>query len=131
MDATSVRSILLRLALVIAVLAGLLAMHTLVTGPSHAAAATALTMEHHPAEPWGDPERGIDADDCGPECVPLHAMGVMACVLALLVGLSLVMAPRAESGSWKRPTAAHWLIGEPRSVVARPPSLVALSISRT
>jgi hypothetical protein len=72
MDATSVRSILLRLALVIAVLAGLLAMHTLVTGPSHAAAATALTMEHHPAEPWGDPERGIDADDCGPECVPLR-----------------------------------------------------------
>jgi hypothetical protein len=131
MDATAVRSLLLRFALVVAVLAGLLAMHTLVAGQPHTAAAAVVTVEHHPAEASGETGAPLDAEECGPECLPLHAMGLMACVLALLAGLVLLAATRAGSWRPRRSPATASFVTALRSIVPQPPSLVALSISRT
>lgn len=133
MDATAVRSLLLRLVLVVGVLAGLLAMHTVLTGAAHPAAAAAVTVEHHAAETGGAPGEAPASDDCGTSgCAPLHAMGVMACLLALLVAWVLTGAS-PPAGRWMRdvPTAALALAAALRSVAPPPPSLIALSISRT
>jgi hypothetical protein len=131
MDAAAVRSLLLRLALVVGVVAGLLAMHTVITGPAHAA--TAVTVEHHAADA-GEPMSESPAfDECGSSgCEPLHAMGVMACMLALLVAWVLTGAA-PPAGRWKNdlPAAVLALAQRPRSVGPPPPSLIALSISRT
>jgi hypothetical protein len=132
MDATAVRTLLLRLVLVIGVLAGLLAMHTVITGPAHAAAAAAVTTEHHAAGA-GEPMSESSPDDCGSSgCDPLHAMGAMACLLALLVAWVLTGAA-PPAGRWMKdlPAAAPALVATLRSVAPPPPSLIALSISRT
>lgn len=131
MDATPVRSILLRLVLVIAVLAGLLAMHTLIVEPPHTTAA--VTVQHHSAENGGALSESTVQDDCGSsDCQPLHAMGLMTCLLALLVALVLAGAA-PPAGRWVRelPMAALAFGAALRSVASPPPSLIALSISRT
>jgi hypothetical protein len=133
MDAVTVRLILLRLALVIAVLAGLLAMHTLMTGPPQTAATAAVTVEHHPADTGGALSESATPEDCGSSgCHPLHALGFITCLLVLLVAwvLSGAAPPAAR---WRRalPVAALALVALLRSVAPQPPSLVALSISRT
>jgi hypothetical protein len=133
MDATAVRSLLLRLALVVGVLAGLLAMHTVITGPAHPAAATAVTIEHHAAETPGVLSESPASDDCASSgCEPSHAMGVMACLLGLLVAWVLTGAA-PPAGRWMKelPAAALAIVATLRSVAPPPPSLIALSISRT
>lgn len=133
MDATAVRSLLLRLALVAGVLAGLLAMHTLVTGPAHTAAATAVTTEHHAVEAGAPMSESPASDECASSgCEPLHALGVMACLLALLVAWVLTgAAPPAGRWMTESSAAVRALLGSFRSVAPSPPSLIALSISRT
>lgn len=131
MGAVTARSILLRIALVIAVVAGLVAMHTLVAGQPQTVAPLIGSVEHAPAA-VGDPETPAGADDCGAPCIPPHAMELMTCVLALLAGLAVLAAtPRAGSGQLR----PHATVASPaaalRSVVPRAPSLIALSISRT
>lgn len=133
MDATAVRSILLRLALVVGVLAGLLAMHTVITAPDHPAVAAVVTTEHHAAEVGGALSESPASDDCGVSgCEPVHAMGAMACLLALLVAWVLTGAA-PPAGRWMNelPAAALALVATLRSVAPPPPSLIALSISRT
>jgi hypothetical protein len=133
MDAIALRSLLLRLVLVVAVLAGLLAMHTVITGAQHTAAVAPAAVEHHPAETAHVLTEPAVPDDCASSgCLPLHAMGIMTCLLALLVAWALSGAA-PPTGRWMRElrAAALALVAASRSVLPPPPSLVALSISRT
>jgi hypothetical protein len=59
-------------------------------------------------------------------------MGVMACLLALLVA-SVLTGAAPPVGRWMKelPAAALALVATLRSVAPPPPSLIALSISRT
>ncbi|KRE30991.1 DUF6153 family protein [Agromyces sp. Soil535] len=128
--------LLLALTAVPAILAGLLAMHVLsgggdestsaghhavaLTQPAGAGAMTAGT-DHHEA-----------AAVCGPDCEREHQVSAVACVLALLVAAFAL----AIGTGWFR---IGWLLRPVRylSVTTRspadpsPPSLLALSISRT
>lgn len=121
---------LLRFALVVGILAGLLAMHTLVTASSHTPTAAAAVTHH--AEPGGGAVTGSPApDDCA-DCDPGHAMGLMTCVLALLVAWVLAsVAPPSGRRLNALPAVALTLVAALRSFAPAPPSLVALSISRT
>ncbi|MDR7233194.1 DUF6153 family protein [Agrococcus sp. BE272] len=108
-----------------ALIIGLLGMHTLSGHDSHdpvIASAAAPAAEHH------------EEAEC--ECAspsPEHSMALMACVLALLVGLVVLHAPRRghlHSAPWTR--AGATLERAPRALPRpRPPSLTLLSISRT
>lgn len=133
MDAVIVRSLLLRLALVIAVVGGLLAMHSLVTETQHTVAAASVTTQHHAADAGGSLGESPDAVGCGSsDCLPLHAVGVLTCLLALLAVWALVGAAMPSGHRIGRvPPMVRILVAALRSVAPRPPSLVALSISRT
>lgn len=126
--------------LVLALVAGLLGMHTFaVQAPASAPAAGALHAPAASSAPTAEPLVQADASPtgCGPACeeaehpdVHVHAMA--ACVLALLAGLLLLVLP----GSWR--TAAPGLLHlAARTIlpVERPrpraPGLALLSISRT
>lgn len=121
----------LSLALVVgAIVIGLVGMHTLSVDAPHRAP-VAVASEHHLAQEM--PSTPPAQDECGPAgCQPLHAMGLAMCVLALLV-LALVtgVAP-PRTGRWMvtLPTSRS-LEPKVRAVAPDPPSLIALSISRT
>jgi hypothetical protein len=130
------RAVLLTLSLglvVGAIVIGLVGMHTLSIDAPHHAPAAAVAAEHHPGPPEGIQVVSPAPDECASTgCQPVHAIGLAMCVLALLV-LSLVVgvAP-PRSGRWMMITLATRSL-EPRlrAVDPDPPSLVALSISRT
>lgn len=132
----AVQRTVLLLGIVVAVVAGLLAMHTIATGMTgHSdpgAAAMAVTTDHRASEAHSDPT-GVE---CSGDCAPSHDMTAMVCVLALLVGGVLLLvgvlrgihtysnAPRLRLDD----DGAH----VSRSVSFRdPPDLLKLSISRT
>lgn len=132
-----------RLALVLlavpAILVGLLAMHVLTTGPSHAPAAhSAEDHEHAPlimgelaaTSALGGPT--FDATDCGGDCGPEHDMLGMACVLALLL-TALLLTVHLTLLRWGTARAiASTIMGRIAALAPpRPPSLLVLSISRT
>jgi hypothetical protein len=124
----------LRLALVVGILAGLLTMHTLITASTHTPTAAASIAAPHHAETGGGAVTGSPvSDDCaGSDCDPGHAMGLMSCILALLVAWVLAsIAPPSRRRLNALPAAALTLVAALRSVAPPPPSLVALSISRT
>ena len=128
------RTLLLLVAVTGAIIVGLLAMHSLnthtATDTSHQTTATASATTGA-----GDHHAGTTATDepCA-DCGNGHStMLAMACVLALLVTVLLLVRPGA---------AMRWLsiLPRPRSSVAsalftgpalRPPSLTVLCISRT
>ena len=132
-----VRLLLIVLA-VPALLVGLLAMHVL-----SGAASQAGTTTHHPVVLADDASHhegttataGHDPAEsaaCGPACGQDHEMLAMACLLALLVAaLTLLAAARVHRGTWMlRPIRFRGLfVSAPTE--PRPPSLTALSISRT
>ncbi|MFD1716140.1 DUF6153 family protein [Amnibacterium flavum] len=132
--ATAARTILLPLLAVVALLLGLLAMHSLNLDTAHAAMPAGGTAhaEAHLTMPAGSDEH---VGDCGNDCAPEHSMLTMACVLALLVGSALIAGAAVRSF---RNTSAPWrvapLAGLPALAVLippKPPSLLVLSISRT
>jgi len=119
----------LSLALVVgAIVIGLVGMHTLsVDAPRHAPVAAA--SEHHLAEEMPS----TPPDECGPTgCQPLHAMELAMCVLALLVLSVVTGAAPPRTGRWMMMLLMlRSLEPKLRAVAPHPPSLIALSISRT
>ncbi|WP_152030945.1 DUF6153 family protein [Agromyces aureus] len=128
------------------VLIGLLAMHVLSGAASQPSAATHHTIavvaasdeSHHEGATNAashDPSASASATTsaaCGPACEQEHGMLTMACLLALLVAaLTLLAAAQVHRGAWMlRPIR---FLGVFLSAPAQPspPSLIALSISRT
>lgn len=127
--------------LVAAILVGLLAMHTLNlhgTPAAHAPAAISASASdavgaHHVAA--GTPESSGTASDLGPACADCgggaHLGMAMACVLALLLVLLVLVPPRLLPG-WMH-TAPRPLLTERfvDRLLSRAPSLHVLCISRT
>lgn len=136
----AIRATLLLLLLVGAVVAGLLAMHTISSSgmSGHdAPAASGMVMAdpgHHASETMGHEQAApavLDASGAGD---PGHAMSTIACVLALLFSALLLVARHARTTSkmLPRPGAAPGRIVAFAAVkVNPPPNLDALSISRT
>jgi len=131
----AVQRTVLLLGVVVAIVAGLLAMHTIagMTGHSDpATAAIAVTTDPHAT----GAHSGSTGNECAGDCAPNHDMMAMVCVLALLIGgvfllIGLLRGVQSHSHAMQlRPLfdAAHVL----RSVSFRdPPDLLKLSISRT
>ncbi|ANJ25740.1 DUF6153 family protein [Agromyces aureus] len=139
---TDARLLLIALA-VPSILIGLLAMHVLSGTASQPSAAThhniavvAASDESHHEGPTNAASHAASAEAasaaCGPACEQEHGMLTMACLLALLVGaLTLLAAAQVHRGTWTlRPIR---FLGVFLSAPAQPspPSLIALSISRT
>ncbi|WP_448809859.1 DUF6153 family protein [Agromyces bauzanensis] len=130
--AAGVRRAFLLLAIVPAIVLGLLAMHVLSTGTDAAAGhhAGIVTMIDHAAA--GHHDAGTDAmTGCGPECGDDIAAAA-GCVLALLgIGFGMLLPASWVSRSWLlRPV--RLLPSLIRTAIApMPPSLDQLSISRT
>lgn len=135
------RRVLLGGLLVAAVVIGLLAMHTLNlhgTPAAHApaaisASATGADEAHHLAA--GMHESGGTASDLGPACTDCggsdHLGMALACVLALLLVLLVLVPPRLLPG-WMHIAPRPLLVA--RSIdrmLSRAPSLHVLCISRT
>lgn len=130
------RRILAALLLAVAVIAGLLAMHT-VAGAGHlsshpAAPAGAAVAESDHLTPLGDAS-AVMGDGCGMgDCASTVHGAALACVLALLATTLIALAvPPGVGGRLPIP-----LVAEPRRrahgdvATAPPPSLHVLSISR-
>lgn len=125
--------------MVIALLAGLLAMHTLTsTMESHAGdgsttIAIASEADHSAHGAVASlPESVVAA--CSGTCDPGHTMAAMACILALLAATLALGAARASNGAIVIPRPAQ----HQRDILAvasletrPPPDLNVLSISRT
>ncbi|WP_373298453.1 DUF6153 family protein [Pseudolysinimonas yzui] len=130
----AVRTLLLSLLGVAAVVVGLLAMHTFsLDEPTHTPAAAVSPMEHQAGETARSPEPPATSSDCGTSgCEPMHAMGFMACLLALLV-VSLVFGAAPHISRWlaNLRTDGRVLLSALLAAVPAPPSLISLSISRT
>lgn len=136
--------------MLILVISGLLAMHALsVSGPHGHTSPTITIEDDHPVAetmPGGamptvmDDERmskaAVGATHCGDGCsepTPSHSMLMTGCVIALLIGLILLIAPSL----WRRGRLTRLLavraLPLPVAALPRPraPSLIVLSISRT
>ncbi len=131
-----VRKLLMLVAITVAVIAGLLAMHSLNTHPTttgHSSAVAVTTADHHDA-PAAASVGSSDASHEGcADCAGDHAMAWMVCVLALLVATLLLWRSFAR---WRTP-GTNLLIrmpvarGPTSSLLPLPPSLTVLCISRT
>ena len=134
------RCVLLAGLLVAAVIVGLLAMHTLNLHGTPAAHAPAITVSatgtegaHHSA--GGVHESGGSAGDLGSACTDCgsgdHLGMAMACVLALLLILLILVPPRLLRG-WTRTLPRSSLVARfTDRMLSRAPSLHVLCISRT
>lgn len=135
------RRVLLGGVLVAAVVAGLLAMHTLNlhgTPAAHAPAAMSVSAAgadeaHHLAA--GTHESGGTASDLGGACTDCgggaHLSMAMACVLALLLVLLLLVPPRLLPGWMHLAPRPLFVAGFIDKRLSRAPSLHVLCISRT
>ena len=146
---------LLVFGLLMMVIAGLFAMHVLsMSGPmGHTYPTLTIETEHIAANagpdeamsaPLADQMAGSNTSDaaaagethcdgCG-EPAPSHSMLMLGCVIALLIGLVLLLAPRLLGRGWLTrllAVRALPLLGGAVLPRARPPSLIVLSISRT
>lgn len=123
----------------VALIVGLLAMHTLSAGAAHAAPRTDATIaEYHQSAQMTDAGNATDTGHCAGDCggpanMPDDSMLLMICALALLAAVIVVLTPtllgglRLNAGGVAAPLrfaarALPW---------PRPPSLIVLSISRT
>lgn len=140
--------------LLMMVIVGLFAMHVLsMSGPmGHTSPTLTIETEHVAANagpdeamsaPVADETVGANMSDaaaagethcegCG-EPAPSHSMLMMGCVIALLIGLILLLAPRLLGRGWLTRLLAVRALPLLGAVLprARPPSLIVLSISRT
>ncbi|KQM82382.1 DUF6153 family protein [Agromyces sp. Leaf222] len=141
MASTDARARVLLIALAIpSILIGLLAMHVLSGTANQTSALNHHTVivaavedtTHHAGGHGAADQDPANSAACGPACGQDHEMLAMACLLALLVAaLTLLAAARAHRGAWTlRPIQ---FLGRfvPAPTEPRPPSLIALSISRT
>lgn len=132
------QSVLLRKGLlavlgVVAILAGMLAMHTLsASAPSHSSVADIAAMDHHLAQPVEMPATQAASDVCASGCEPVHAMVVMACLLVLMT-VSVIVVAMLPAARWFDPQLHLWRQPAVRisTTSPSPPSLEQLSISRT
>lgn len=118
---------------VVAILAGLLAMHTLsASAPSHIPVAGVAEMDHHLAQPVEMPVTQAASDECASGCEPVHAMGLMACLLVLMT-IAMIVVAMAPAALWFASQGRMWI--QPATRISTgspsPPSLEELSISRT
>lgn len=134
LDPTSkgLRSLLLALAAVIAVLLGLLAMHSLNIEPTHGATTmemSAPASQHAEVMPSDLDPTGLAV--CDNACGQTHVMAALACILGMLIVTLFWGAGRSVI----RSQARLWLAALPARLAGlptrSPPSLHVLSISRT
>lgn len=135
-DAPMWRTVLLSLLAVAALIVGLIAMHSLNLDSSHYAAEVASPSgaHHAPASSTTDPvSLASPALECGGAgCDPGHAMTFMACILALLVAsIAFGVASNGLLGYGSPRRLLQLLLIHLQSAIPPPPSLHALSISRT
>ena len=121
-----------------ALLVGLLAMHVLSGAPIQADTTThhpvVLTDDasHHEANTALAGHDPAESAACGPACGQDHEMLAMACLLALLVAaLTLLAAAQVHRGTWMLRPIRFLGVFVSAPPEPRPPSLTALSISRT
>lgn len=136
---SAARSTLLLLSMVIALLAGLLAMHILTSSmgghDQHAPVTMAVAdgPDHSIHVTTPSPAGSVVAD-CSGSCDPGHTMATMVCILALLAATIVLGAVRSAHGFTAAPRPLHHRAGF-AAVTARdtgpPPDLILLSISRT
>ncbi|GAB2526584.1 DUF6153 family protein [Paramicrobacterium agarici] len=131
------RNILLSLPAVLALVIGLLAMHSLNIGSEHAEGSTShasslMVVDPGEAQLIEQNAGTAVAADCAGMCIDGHQMAVMGCVLALLI-TTLILATRPLVAS--PPTLLQQLrligVGSARDRVPPQPSLYSLSIIRT
>ena len=133
------RTTVFLLAIVTAIVLGLLAMHTVASAiGSHSDAATSvMTMEsaaHHTDEITGGNSAAQGLVDCVGICAPGNSMASMVCILVLLFTALVVVAARAGRGSALLPLAwpaLNRIVAFAALNTNPPPSLHALSISST
>ena len=132
----AVQRTVLLLGVVVAIVAGLLAMHTIATGMTgHSepgTAAMAVASDHHPAGAQSDPM----GNGCAEDCAPTHDMTAMVCVLALLVGgllllVGLLRGIESHTHSMRLRPLGDAVRGLGSLPFRDPPDLLELSISRT
>lgn len=123
-----------------ALIASLLAMHTLTTATHQVDAAPAMSSaaDHHQAMAGAAVDGTVDdarpcLGDCGaPGDMPHRAILMTACVLALLAAAIVVLAPALLARLSTSLGAAVLVVDVPRALPRpQPPSLLVLSISRT
>lgn len=128
----SLRRSALLLGLLSAIIFGLLAMHSLSTSAAHNAheAGASPTVTHVMHE-----ESATLAVDTQPSDAPTpdHSALMVSCVLALLAGTFMALAPLLTGASWRVRFLAFRSLTRTGKVLlrARAPSLIFLSISRT
>ncbi|MVU81726.1 hypothetical protein GPX89_31380 [Nocardia sp. ET3-3] len=116
----------------LALMAGIVAMHALVLGMSHGDAEHAMASPSHAmsasAAMASDPSHHMSAPGCGGDCGNGHA-GMHGCLFvlsALLLGLGLALLAWVGIGSRDARTAA---MRRPRTHHARPPPWTVLSLA--
>lgn len=117
----------------VAIIVGLLAMHTLsANAPSHDPVAGIAEMNHHLTQAGSVPAGQTASDDCASGCEPMHAMALMACLLVLMT-IAMIAVAMAPAVRWFAPQQRTWLQPALRISTSSPspPSLEELSISRT
>lgn len=129
------RKLLLSLVASVAIVIGLVAMHSLNLEGGHSAAVSSLSpaaaaVDHHGMVETGAAATPAGVADCDGACE--HSLMVMACILALMVTVIVLAASRSTMSREHHRRAAAPLM-ELRATLApvTPPSLVVLSISRT
>lgn len=129
--------IVFTLGFVVALIAGLLAMHTLSASDTHIDATQTASASDHGMVGAATDRAAIDAGHCAADCgapgdMPDHSMLLMVCALALLAAVMVILAPallaRLSTPLGVTMLVRHAVRAVPRS---RPPSLLVLSISRT
>ena len=133
------RKTMLLLVLVGALVAGLLAMHTIASanGGHNAAPDSTMAMQatgNHADVTVAPGGESIAVSDCAGTCDPGHSMATMVCVLALLISVLALGAlrPPALAGLLRAMLPPlRRIVASAAAAFPLPPSLDALSISRT
>ena len=135
----ALRKTILLLVVVGALVAGLLAMHTVASSMAGhndtSVSAMAMPGPTHHADAITAPDRGsVQLTDCVGVCDPGHAMATTVCVLALLITALMLAAQRPPAESYllrvTMPIVRRF-VASAAAAFAPPPSLDALSIGRT
>ncbi|MDF1479717.1 DUF6153 family protein [Leifsonia sp. H3M29-4] len=134
---SSMHRIVFTLGFALALIAGLLAMHTLGVGDTHVDSGLTASASDHGQVGAATDRTAVDPGHCAGECgasrdMPEHSMLLMVCALALLAAVIVILAPallaRFSTSLGMTMLVRHAVRAVPR---LRPPSLLVLSISRT
>ena len=129
------RRLFVLFAAVVAIVGGLLAMHSFSTHTDHRASVAAAEGAHqHGATHVDDASSNTAHQECSEgSCEPAHSAAATACLLALLTATIILAIRDVPSRTLQLLIVALARVRLEMSDAkpARPPSLVALSISRT